>query len=38
MRCRKTQYVHAWYTTVRGAKNAVTHVMIFRVYGVDEAL
>ena len=31
MRCRKTQYVHAWYTTVSGAMNAVTHVMILRV-------
>ncbi len=38
IRCRKTQYVHVWYATVSGAKNAVTHVMILRVYGVDDAL
>jgi hypothetical protein len=28
--CRKIQYVHAWYTTVSGAMNAVTQVMTFR--------
>jgi hypothetical protein len=38
IRCRKTQYVQAWYTTVSGAMIAVTQVMILRVYGVDEAL
>src|SRR5262249_43464648 len=31
IRCRKTQYVHAWYTTVSGTMNAVTQVMILRV-------
>ena len=38
IRCRKTQYVHPWYSTTNGAKIAVTHVMTFRVYGVDDAL
>src|SRR6202007_376372 len=36
IRCRKIQYVQPWYITVSGAISAVTHVMISRVYGVDE--
>ncbi|CNL00939.1 Uncharacterised protein [Mycobacterium tuberculosis] len=31
MRCRKIQYVQAWYTTVSGAMKAVTHVITPRV-------
>jgi hypothetical protein len=37
-RCRNTQYVQPWYAITSGAKISAAQVMIFSVYGLDDAL